>query len=122
MSFAFNHFNFNVQDLDRSIRFYQEVLGLHEVRRSVYDHAIYVFLGDDSTGFTLELTWLKDHPQAYDLGERDFHHLAMSTPDYEGSYDKLAAMGLIYSGDKTTTEFMITDPDGYIIEIIHEKK
>ncbi|MCX7615211.1 MAG: VOC family protein, partial [Clostridiales bacterium] len=68
MSFQFNHFNFNVLDLKRSMDFYEKALGLKEVRRSEYTDRVYVFLGDGSTFFTLELTYIKDHKKPYDLG------------------------------------------------------
>ena len=73
--FSFNHFNFNVSDLDKSLAFYREALGLTEVRRTVAEDGSFtiVFLGDGKTGFRLELTALRDHPQKYDLGECEFH-------------------------------------------------
>ena len=73
-----NHFNFNVSNLERSLQFYQEALGLREVQRKAPEDGrfIIVFLGDGKTDFRLELTWLRDHPQPYDLGECEFH-LAM---------------------------------------------
>ena len=57
--FSFNHFNFNVLDLQRSLRFYAEALDLHELSRNEQDEFIIVYLGDDSTDFRLELTYLK---------------------------------------------------------------
>ena len=63
--FSLNHFNFNVSDLDRSLSFYKEALGLEPVRRKEPDNGsfIIVFLGDGKTDFRLELTLLRDHPQ-----------------------------------------------------------
>ena len=58
--FSFNHFNFNVLDLKRSLRFYTEALDLHELSRNEQDDFIIVYLGDDSTDFRLELTYLKN--------------------------------------------------------------
>lgn len=49
--FSFNHFNFNVLDLQRSLRFYEEALDLHELSRNEQDDFIIVYLGDDSTDF-----------------------------------------------------------------------
>lgn len=70
----FDHYNFNVMDLERSIRFYAEALGLKEVRRKVAEDKsfVLVYLGDGKTDFTLELTWLKDRKEPYDLGEVSF--------------------------------------------------
>ena len=62
MQFQFAHYNYNVMDLDKSIRFYEEALGLKEVRRKEASDGsfILVYLGDGLTGFQLELTWLRD--------------------------------------------------------------
>jgi len=55
----FDHYNINVFDLDRSLAFYRDALGLTEVRRKVAEDGsfILVYLGDGVTGFSLELTW-----------------------------------------------------------------
>ena len=65
----FDHFNINVTDLERSIAFYEKALGLKEHHRKEASNGSFtlVYLTDNSTGFLLELTCLKDHPQAYDL-------------------------------------------------------
>lgn len=73
MSFRMIHENYNVSDLDRSIKFYGDALDLHEVSRKTTDDFIIVYLSNDSSDFDLELTWLKEHPQPYDLGECEFH-------------------------------------------------
>ena len=82
--FSFNHFNFNVTDLEQSLKFYKEALGLEPVRRKEPEDGsfILVYLGDGKSEFTLELTWLRDHPQKYDLGECEFH-LAFQAADFE---------------------------------------
>lgn len=116
---TFNHFNFNVSDLERSIRFYREALGLVEVRRREAEDGSYVlvFLGDGQTDFRLELTWLRDHPQKYDLGECEFH-LALRAEDYQAAHEKHSAMGCICFENPAMGVYFITDPDGYWIEII----
>lgn len=58
MSFRMIHENYNVSDLDRSIKFYGDALDLHEVRRKTTDDFIIVYLSNDSSDFELELTWL----------------------------------------------------------------
>ena len=116
---TFNHFNFNVSDLDKSIQFYQDALGLKEVRRKEAEDGsfVIVFLGDGETGFRLELTWLRDHPQKYDLGECEFH-LALAAEDYQAAHEKHAAMGCICFENPSMGIYFISDPDGYWIEII----
>ena len=54
--FTFNHFNFNVADLDKSIQFYHDALGLESVRRKEAEDGSFVltFLGDGKTDFRLE--------------------------------------------------------------------
>lgn len=72
---TFNHFNFNVADLDKSLQFYKDALDLEPVGRKDAPDGRFtiVYLGDGKTDFRLELTWLRDHPQKYDLGECEFH-------------------------------------------------
>ena len=75
MKFKMVHENYNVKNLDASLKFYEEALGLTERRRIVSEDGsfIIVYVGNETTPFELELTWLKDHPQAYDIGEEEFH-------------------------------------------------
>ena len=47
MKFKMIHENYNVSDLDRSIKFYNEALDLHEVRRKTTDDFIIVYLSND---------------------------------------------------------------------------
>ena len=117
--YTFNHFNFNVTDLDRSLAFYKEALGLKPVRRKEAEDGsfVIVFLGDRKTTFRLELTWRRDHPQKYDLGECEFH-LALKAPDYKAAYAKHKEMGCICFENPAMGIYFITDPDGYWIEII----
>ena len=56
MEFKMIHENYNVSDLDRSIKFYNEALDLHEVRRKTTDNFIIVYLSNDVSNFELELT------------------------------------------------------------------
>ena len=94
--YTFNHFNFNVTDLERSLKFYKEALGLSPVRRKEAEDGsfVIVYLGDRRTTFRLELTWLRDHPQKYDLGECEFH-LALKAPDYQAAYAKHKGWGCV---------------------------
>ena len=67
----FDHFNINVTDLDKSIKFYETALGLHESHRKEASDGsfVLVYMADDHSNFLLELTWLRDHTQPYELGE-----------------------------------------------------
>ncbi|MGI6039048.1 MAG: lactoylglutathione lyase [Clostridiales bacterium] len=118
--FKFNHFNFNVVDLEKSIKFYKEALGFEPVREINGEGFKLVFLGDGTQNFQLELTWLEDHPQPYDLGEVEFH-LAVTADDMEAARKKHEEMGCIcYVNDRMGIYF-IEDPDGYWIEIVPKR-
>ena len=71
----FDHFNINVTDLDKSIKFYETALGLHESHRKEASDGsfVLVYMADDHSNFLLELTWLRDHTQPYELGENESH-------------------------------------------------
>ena len=116
---TFNHFNFNVTDLDKSIQFYRDALGLEPVRRKEAEDGsfIIVFLGDGETDFRLELTWLRDHPQKYNLGECEFH-LALKADEFDAMHRKHEEMGCICFENPAMGIYFISDPDGYWIEII----
>ena len=120
----FDHFNFNVLDLDRSIRFYEKALGLKEVRRMEAPDGsfILVYMGEEKTGFLLELTWLRDREEPYDLGEGEFH-LCMRVP---GNYDAVRAyhkqMDCVCYENTDMGLYFISDPDGYWIEILPERE
>ena len=120
--FAFNHFNFNVTDLERSIAFYHDALGLEPVRRKEAADGSFIltFLGDGKTEFQLELTWLRDHPQKYDLGECEFH-LALAVEDKEKAHALHEKLGCICYENPAMGIYFISDPDGYWIEIIPTK-
>ena len=80
----FNHFNFNVLDLERSLAFYRHALELEVEEEKEADDGSFklVYLGDGETGFRLELTWLRDRTEPYDLGEQKFH-LAFVTDRFD---------------------------------------
>ena len=117
--FTFNHFNFNVFDLQRSLDFYDKALGLRPVReKNAADGSFkLVYLGDGVTDFQLELTWLRDRTEPYDLGEQEYH-LAMQTEDMEAAHKKHEEMGCICFENPKMGIYFIEDPDGYWIEII----
>ena len=120
--FTFNHFNFNVLDLERSLKFYDEALGLKPVREKLAKDGSFrlVYLGDGVTDFQLELTYLVDRTEPYDLGECEFH-LAMETPDMEAAHARHEAMGCICFENPSMGIYFIEDPDGYWIEIIPQR-
>ena len=119
MTFSMIHENYNVSDLEASIAFYGKALGLTEVRRknAADGSFIIVYLAAPQGDFELELTWLRDHPQKYDLGECEFH-LAFRTDDYEAAHALHEEMGCICFENPAMGIYFITDPDGYWLEIL----
>ncbi|RJQ57172.1 MAG: lactoylglutathione lyase [Desulfobacteraceae bacterium] len=122
MKFKFYHNNYNVLDLEKSLKFYREALGLVEVRRRTADDGsfILVFLGDETTGFQLELTWLRDRDKPYDLGEGEYH-LAFIADDFKAAHKKHKEMGCICFENEKMGIYFIEDPDGYWLEIVPDR-
>ncbi len=123
MRFRPVHENYNVKDLERSIRFYGEALGLKEARRinAADGSFIIVYLESEDGGFQLELTWLKDFDRAYDLGDNEFH-LAFVVDDFAAAHDLHEKMGCICFENPAMGIYFINDPDGYWLEIIPADK
>ncbi len=119
----FAHFNFNVLDLDRSLAFYREALELAPVREKTAADGSFklVYLGDGETDFELELTWLRDRTERYDLGECEFH-LAFVTDRYDAFLASHRAMGCVCFENPAMGIYFIEDPDGYWIEIVPAKE
>lgn len=119
MQFTMIHNNFNVSDLERSLAFYREALGLEPIRQvSAPDGSFRLaFLGDGSSAWNLELTWLRDHPQKYDLGENEIH-LAFRVDDFAAAHTKHETMGCICFENPGMGIYFIEDPDGYWLEIL----
>lgn len=119
---SFNHFNFNVLNLDQSLKFYKDALGLEPVREKIAsdDSFRLVYLGDGISDFTLELTWLRDRKEPYNLGECEFH-LAFKTNEYDAYHQHHKDMGIICYENEAMGIYFISDPDGYWIEIVPER-
>lgn len=117
MDFKMVHNNFNVTDLEKSIVFYDEALGLKETKRIESDDFTIVYLGDGISGHLLELTYIKEHIQRYDLGENEFH-LAFVTDDFDEALIKHKQMKCVCFENTDMGVYFIVDPDGYWLEII----
>jgi len=117
------HENYNVKDLDKSLAFYKEALGLTEKRRMVADDGsfIIVYVGNEESDFELELTWLRDWDRPYNLGDNEFH-LAFVTDEYDKAYEKHKQMGCICYENPSMGIYFINDPDGYWLEIVPARK
>lgn len=123
MKFQMIHENYNVFDLDRSVDFYRKALGLHEVRRIEPEDGSFIilYMADETETFQLELTWLRDRTEPYNLGDCEFH-LAFRAEDYQAAHALHEAMGCICFENPAMGIYFITDPDGYWLEILPPKK
>ena len=117
------HNNLNVFDLEKSLKFYADAFDMHEVRRIAPADGsfIIVYLSEDNSNHLLELTWMKEMDRPYDLGDNEFH-LAFKVDDYEAAHKRHAEMGCIYYENAEMGIYFVTDPDGYWLEVIPEKR
>ena len=122
MKFKFAHNNFNVLNLERSLDFYAKALGLKEVRRkeAADGSFVLIYLGDGYTTHELELTWLRDRKEAYNLGENELH-LAFRVDNYEEAHLLHEKMGCICYENPGMGIYFIADPDNYWLEIVPTK-
>ena len=123
MKFKMVHENYNVQNLEKSLEFYEKALGLTEKRRKIAPDGsfIIVFIGNEASEFELELTWLANHPQKYDIGEEEFH-LAFHVDDFNAAHELHEKMGCICYENHSMGIYFIQDPDGYWLEVIPAKR
>ncbi|USD66097.1 lactoylglutathione lyase [Vibrio sp. SCSIO 43136] len=123
------HTMLRVGDLDKSIKFYTEVLGMDLLRQhdnEQYEYTLaFVGYGDESQGAVIELTY-NWGTKEYDLGNA-FGHIALGFDDIYATCDAIKAAGGNVTrepgpvkGGSTHIAF-VKDPDGYMIELIQSK-
>ncbi|HHM06299.1 MAG TPA: lactoylglutathione lyase [Gammaproteobacteria bacterium] len=122
------HTMIRVGDLDRSIRFYTEVLGMKLLRRKDYPEGsftlAFVGYGDEARHTVIELTynWDVEH---YELGN-GFGHIAIGVDDIHATCEGIKARGGQVVREPgpmkhgTTVIAFVEDPDGYRLELIEE--
>jgi len=122
MKFTFAHNNINVLDLDKSLAFYAEALGLAPVREKTAQDGSFklVYLGDGVGSHQLELTWLRDWDRAYHLGDNEFH-LAFEVDDFDAALQKHKEMNCVCYENPAMGIYFIADPDGYWLEVLPKK-
>jgi lactoylglutathione lyase len=118
------HTMIRVKDLQKTIDFYSDFLGLKKVRESkIGDEAILVFMTDESGSYHIELTYNCDD-RDYELGNQ-FGHLAFHVEDLTPIIEKVEAQGWWYrqsrAGNRSKYIF-VKDPNGYDIEILETGK
>ena len=123
------HTMLRVGELERSIRFYTEVLGMELLRRNDYPEGrftlAFVGYGEESDHTVLELTHNWDTP-TYDLGN-GFGHIAVQVDDAYQACAEVKRQGGTVSREAgpmkhgSTVIAFVEDPDGYKIEFIQKK-
>lgn len=120
------HTMLRIGNLDRSLAFYTELLGMRLLRKKDYPGGrftlAFIGYGDEADHTVIELThnWDTDH---YDIGS-GFGHVALGVPDIYKTCDELRAKGAKITREPgpmkhgTTEIAFIEDPDGYKIELI----
>lgn len=123
------HTMLRVCNLDRSIAFYTDVLGMTLLRRKDYPEGrftlAFVGFGAESEGACIELThnWDTD---SYTLGNA-FGHIALEVPDVYDACEKIRARGGVITREAgpmkhgNTILAFVKDPDGYQIELLGAK-
>jgi lactoylglutathione lyase len=123
------HTMVRVGDLDRSIAFYTNVLGMRLLRRKDYPEGrftnVFVGYGDESETAVLELTHNWDTPK-YELGT-GYGHVAVEVEDAYKACEEVKQRGGKVTREAgpmkhgTTVIAFVEDPDGYKIELIQSK-
>ena len=80
-----------------------------------------VYLGDGRSAHRLELTWLQDRTEKYDLGDNEIH-LAFRTDHYAEALKRHKEMGVVCYENPAMGIYFINDPDNYWLEIVPAKK
>lgn len=113
----FVHSNLTVTDLEKSLEFYREALGLHEDRRRDFGEFIMVYLRAERGEFELELRLNKAGKSEINLGDNPTH-IAFTTDDYPAALKKHREMNCVAFVNEELGVYFIKDPDGYWLEII----
>jgi len=124
------HIMLRVGNLDKSLTFYTDVLGMTLLRRSDFPEGrftlAFVGYGDEAANTVIELTHNWDTP-SYDLGT-GYGHIALGVEDIYSTADAIRAAGGKIVREPgpmkhgTTVIAFVEDPDGYKIELIEQKK
>lgn len=121
------HTCIRVMDLEKSLKFYKEALGLIETRRKDFPEHKFtlVYLSNELGGYEVELTYNYNPEKPYELGN-GFSHIAVGVDDLEAEREKHEALGYEVTplkglpGQKPGYYF-VTDQDGYKVEVIRNK-
>lgn len=121
MNFELVHNNINVLDMERSLEFYETALGYTPIRqKKAADGSFEIVFMKAGGSHVLELTWLRDKKEPYDLGDNEIH-MAVETDDYDGAHNLHKRMGCICYENEAMGLYFISDPDGYWTEVLRKK-
>ncbi len=123
------HTMLRVGNLEKSLQFYTEVLGMQLLRQNDYPEGrftlAFIGYGPEDTNTVLELTYNWD-TSAYELGNA-YGHIALGVPDAYAACEKIKSLGgkvVREAGPmkhgKTVIAF-VEDPDGYKVELIQQE-
>jgi lactoylglutathione lyase len=106
--------------LEKSLFFYDKALGLkvHRQQKAADGSYIITFLKDAASSFLLELTWLKDWENPYEMGDNEQHLCVKVEGDYEKIHQYHKENGWVCFENTEMGLYFIEDPDGYWIEIL----
>lgn len=122
------HTCIRIMDLEPSLKFYRDALGLVETRRKEFPEHKFslVYLSDKTGGYEIELTWNHGQEEPYVIGN-GFSHIAIEVEDLEGEREKHMSLGYEVTPLKglpgePPKYYFVTDPDGYKVEVLRKIK
>lgn len=119
------HAMIRVCDLERSLQFYRDALGLSISHRLDFPDFSLVYLRNDENDFEIELTWNRGREAGYTHGD-GYGHVAVAVEDLDAEHARMSGLGLdpaaikeFKRGDERLARFyFVQDPDGYKIEVL----
>ncbi|WP_157265269.1 VOC family protein [Azohydromonas aeria] len=121
------HTMIRVRDLDASLDFYRQVLGMQPAHRLDFPDFSLVYLRNEESGFEIELTWNKGREEPYTHGD-GYGHVAVVVDSVAEKHAELVQKGFAplpvkefkAEGELLARFFFIQDPDGYKIEVLEK--
>ena len=119
----FLHSMIRVKNLEKSLDFYCNLLGLKQVRTKRLDDCILYFLEDES-GAQIELTYNDETPEGGYVNGNAFGHFAFAVDSFEDFTTKMGKLGYEYLYEpfdldgKGSMIAFLTDPDGNEVELV----
>jgi lactoylglutathione lyase len=114
-----------VHDMDKSLKFYEDALGLKTSHRLDFPEFSLVYLKNSENDVEIELTWNRGRDAAYTHGD-GYGHIAVAVRNLEKEHERMSGLGIRplpikefkRGGEMLTRFFFVQDPDGYKIEVL----